>query len=221
MPLLYDEMFTCHNCGIIFQTKILGCYNTFGKRYSDLYIASEDDPQPILYQICKCPKCGFAGFTDEYRMLSLEEEEMAMAIKAAEDFTGKKAQEFNQGDGFIVVAKYSESHSLEEQVSLYLQASYAYRELKDPLLQKARTIVLELLEKIIEKKEFTFQSEEYYCYLAGEIARLLGENEKSLKYFKRALQVAPENSLVSKLTQHQLVHPSEVIRAEIFSHKIC
>jgi len=221
MPLLNDEMFTCLNCGIIFQTKIVACYNTFGQRYSDLYIASNDEPQPILHLICKCPKCGFAGYIDEYRMLSLEEEEMQEAVKAAEEFTGKNASEFNQGDGFLVIANYPGSQSQEERLAVYLQASYAYRILKDPLLTKVRRVILELLEEILEKKNFEFYTEDYYSYLAGEIARLLGQNDKSLKYFKRALTLASKDSIISKITQHQLTQPSEVIPKEIFSHKIC
>ncbi|MCK5298234.1 MAG: DUF2225 domain-containing protein, partial [Candidatus Heimdallarchaeota archaeon] len=137
--------------------------------------------------------------------------------KETEKFSGRKASEFNAGDGFIVISKYLVNKiSKESLVFVLLQASYAYRELGDPKLDDSRTLTLEIVEEVIEKQKFAENPEELYFYLAGELYRLLGNNEKSLKYFKEALEKADRNSRISKITQQQLTKPSEIIPESLF-----
>ena len=106
--------------------------------------------------------------------------------------------------------------SVESLVFLLLQATYAYRELGDPKLDDSRTLTLKIVEEVIEKQKFAENPEELYLYLAGELYRLLGNNEKSLKYFKEALEKADRNSRISKITQQQLTKPSEILPESLF-----
>ncbi|HUT82923.1 MAG TPA: DUF2225 domain-containing protein [Candidatus Bathyarchaeia archaeon] len=218
MPLLYDELFTCPNCEAIFQSKVLGCYNTFGLRYSDLYIASQEDPQPVLFQNNLCPKCGFSAFSVEFRVFDINLDIVRKAISKVEDFTGKKATNFNAGDGFLEIAEYLGNNMLETKISITLQATHAYRELKDSNLEKSRIYLLDLIEQILDQKTFKENPEELYLYLAGELNRLLKNENESLRYFKEAITKAPKISFISRITQYQLSTPGEIIPNEIFGH---
>ena len=104
MPLLHDELFTCPKCTVVFQTKILGAYDTFGERYSDLYIGSQQNPQPILHKVTICPKCGFSALTEDMRVIDVDEERVETTIKFVEKYTGRTHEDFNSGDGFIFLA---------------------------------------------------------------------------------------------------------------------
>jgi len=217
MTLLMDQLFTCPNCGVIFQSKVAGSYDTFGKKYSDFYVGSGSEPQPILHLNNICPKCGFTAYTIDFKIFSIDLEVVQKAIKKAEKFSGRKATEFNAGDGFIVISKYlGYEISKESLIFVLLQANYAYRELGDQKLDESRTLTLEILEDVIKMQKFKENPEELYLYLAGELHRLLGNNEKSLEYFKEALEKADKNSRISKITQQQLTKPSKVLPEGFF-----
>lgn len=217
MTLLMDRLFTCPNCEVIFQSKVASSYDTFGKKYSDFYVGSGSEPQPILHLNNICPKCGFAAYTIDFKVFSIDLDIVKKAIKETEKFSGRKATEFNAGDGFIVISKYlGKKVSVESLVFLLLQATYAYRELGDPKLDESRTLTLEIVEDVIKKQKFAENPEELYLYLAGELYRLLGNNEKSLKYFKEALEKADRKSRISKITQQQLTKPSEILPESLF-----
>jgi len=212
-----DQLFTCPNCEVIFQSKVAGSYDTFGKKYSDFYVGSGSDPQPILHLNNICPKCGFAAYTIDFKVFSIDLDIVKKAIKETEKFSGRKATKFNAGDGFIVISKYLDIEiSKESLIFVLLQANYAYRELCDQKLDESRTLTLVKVEDVIKKQEFKENPEELYLYLAGELHRLLGNNEKSLEYFKEALEKTDRNSRISKLTQQQLTKPSEVIPEGFF-----
>ena len=216
MPLLFDELFTCPNCEVVFQTKILGTYDTFGKSYSDLYIGSELDPQPILHHINICPKCGFAAFSHEFKTFDIEQTIVRKAISKVEKYTGKEPDKFNAGDGYLEIIEYSPAISNEEKSYLYLQACYAYRILNDKKLRSTRELTLKLIETIIDEEEFERNPKELYLYLAGEFHRLLDNEKKSLEYFNQALEIAEDDTFVKKITIHQLSKPSEEIPRKIF-----
>ncbi|MEA2070796.1 MAG: DUF2225 domain-containing protein [Asgard group archaeon] len=215
MPLLLDEQITCPKCSHSFETKILASYDTFGDQYSDLYIASENDPQPILHKIQLCPKCGFAAFTLEFNNNLILQRNVKKVIKKIENFTGKSASEFNVGDGYLEIAEYSSHLSLEERSHIMMQACYAYRELEDSLLSKARKKVLQSIQEIIENSQFKVNDKEVYYYLTGELLRLLGNNQKAEKYFNKTLTIAQKRSFIARLTKHQLTTPSEIIPENI------
>ncbi|NHJ49680.1 MAG: DUF2225 domain-containing protein [Asgard group archaeon] len=211
MPLLYDELFTCPNCSIIFQSKVLGGFNTFGKHYSDFYIGSQEDPQPILYEINICPKCGFSGFTIDLKSFSVDIELVQLAIEKVANFTGKKPSEFKAGDGYLVIANYLHNLNIEEKIGYYLKATYAYRELEDSMLESTRLEIINLIDEVLEKKKFVIQTKEFYLYLIGELYRLVGKTSESLMYFEKSLKIANKKSLISKLVEHQLKNPMEVL----------
>jgi hypothetical protein len=100
-----------------------------------------------------------------------------------------------------------------------MQASYAYRILADKNLDTARKLTLQTIEQILATKMFMTTSEDMYLYLAGELHRLLGNERESLKYFKLALEKADKNSVVSRLTEHQLKNPTEIVPKELFKNK--
>ena len=216
MPLLYEELFTCPNCNVIFQSKVLGGYNTFGESYSDLYVGSDDEPQPILHLINLCPKCGFAAYTIDFKTFDQDLEIIEPAIEKATEFTGKKPEQFNVGDGYLVIAYYLNNISLEQITFTLMQASYAYRILKDSNLNKVRELIIEKIKTILEKKIFVVNPEELYLYLIGELNRLIGNEKESLSYFKQALEKAEKNSFIKRITIHQLEKPNEIIPKEIF-----
>jgi uncharacterized protein (DUF2225 family) len=211
MPLLFDELFTCPNCETIFQSKVLGSYNTFGNHYSDFYIGSGENPQPILYQLNICPKCGFAAYPMDFRTFSIELEIVQKALNETSKLVNKKGSDFNAGDGFLLLAEYVPNLNLEDKIFIMLQASYAYRELNDNNLQKTRLKIISMLELLIEKDQFERQTKEFYLYLLGEMYRLVENIEKSLQYFKQALEKSNKKSLITKLVEHQLKSPSEIL----------
>ncbi|MHA1212440.1 MAG: DUF2225 domain-containing protein [Candidatus Heimdallarchaeota archaeon] len=216
MPLLFDELFTCPNCEIIFQAKILGVYNSFGERYSDLYIAAEEEPQPILLQINLCPKCGFAAYTADFKTFDIELLYVRDAIKAIEKYSGRPATEFNPGDGYLEMAEYLGRTSLENKIFFTLQAIYSYRELEDVIITKTRRHLLKMIKAILKTKDYQTNPEEFFLYLAGELHRLLGEQDQSLAYFEKAIALAPKDSIISRITQYQLTTPNEIIPKKIF-----
>ena len=195
MPLYSGELFTCPNCEAIFQSKIAQSYDTFGNYYSDLYKASAEDPQPVLHLINICPKCGFAAFTQDFKVFDLDLKDVRKAINDIEKITGKPANEFNAGDGYLVITEYLSTISIEQRAFIMMQASYAYRILSDKNLAKAREMTLKTIEQILATKMFMTTSEDMYLYLAGELNRLLGKEDESLKYFKQALEKADKNSI--------------------------
>ncbi len=220
MPLILDELFTCPNCSVVFQSEILGSYNTFGHCYSDLYIASTDSPQHILLLINICPKCGFSAFTADYK--SFIEEDLVnfnVALKNVVDFTQKTFTEFNAGDGYLLISEYSKNLTKEQKSFTQMQACHAYRFLEDKNLKKTRRIVLESIEEILRDRDFLKNPEELYFYLAGEINRLLGNNQKANGYFQKALEKAEKDSFVNRITVFQLSNPSEIIPRKIFGKK--
>jgi uncharacterized protein (DUF2225 family) len=217
MPLIKEELFTCPNCDTKFMSEVLASYNTFGKHYSDLYTGSSDNPQPILHHINLCPSCGFAAFTLDFKTKEFNKEKVQKAIDWVEEFTGKKAEDFTPGDGYLEIAKYIHDVNLEQQSYIIMQSCYAYRELDDETsLQKARKLALEKVEEIIQKESFIDNDEELYYYLAGELTRLLGNEKKALTYYQKALTLASKNSFVYRLTKHQLSNPSEIIPKKVF-----
>jgi uncharacterized protein (DUF2225 family) len=217
MTMLMDQLFTCPNCEVIFQSKVAGSYDTFGRKYSDFYVGSSSDPQPILHLNNICPKCGFAAYTIDFKVFSIDLDIVKNAIIETEKFSGRKATEFNAGDGFILISKYLENEiSKESLVFVLLQANYAYRELVDQKLDESRKLTLETVESVLEKELYKENPVELFLYLAGELNRLLGNNEMSLKYFKEALEKAEKTSRISKITQQQLTKPSEIIPEGFF-----
>ncbi len=221
MTMLMDQLFTCPNCEVIFQSKVAATYNTFGKKYSDFYIGSNTEPQPILHLNNICPKCGFAAYTIDFKVFSIDLDIVKNAIKETENFSGRKATEFNAGDGYIVISKYLENEiSKESLVFVLLQANYAYRELADEKLQASRELTLNVVEEVLKQQLFKENPEELFLYLAGELYRLIGNNEKSLDYFKKALEKADKQSRISKIIQLQLTKPSEILPDELFKNSI-
>ena len=217
MTMLMDQLFTCPNCEVIFQSKVAATYNTFGKKYSDFYVGSSTEPQPILHLNNICPKCGFAAYTIDFKVFSIDLDIVKKAIKETEIFSGRKATEFNAGDGYIVISKYLENEiSKESLVFVLLQANYAYRELADKKLKDSRELTLKTVENVLEKHLYTENPVELFLYLAGELHRLLGNTEKSLIYFKKALEKADKQSRISKITQQQLTKPSEILPDNFF-----
>ncbi|MBK5113635.1 MAG: DUF2225 domain-containing protein [Candidatus Heimdallarchaeota archaeon] len=217
MTMLMDQLFTCPNCEVIFQSKVAGSYDTFGRKYSDFYVGSSSDPQPILHLNNICPKCGFAAYTIDFKVFSIDLDIVKNAIIETEKFSGRKATEFNAGDGFILISKYLENEiSKESLVFVLLQANYAYRELDDQKLDESRKLTLETVESVLEKELYKENPVELFLYLAGELNRLLDNNEMSLKYFKEALEKAEKTSRISKITQQQLTKPSEIIPEGFF-----
>lgn len=217
MPLLLEELFTCPNCTIVFKSETLGSYDTFGTGYSDLYIASEEDPQPVLLLINICPKCGFSAFTADYK--SFQEEDLVNldeSIKKVEDFTQKTCTEFNVGDGYLLISEYSKTLSKEQRSFTKMQACHAYRFLADNNLEKTRRIVLQSIEEILSDGVFQKNPEELYLYLAGELNRLLGNYQNATDYLQKALEKAEKDSFVYRITIHQLSNPSEIIPRKIF-----
>ncbi|MHA1433419.1 MAG: DUF2225 domain-containing protein [Candidatus Heimdallarchaeota archaeon] len=219
MPLYKDELFTCPNCEAIFQSKIVESYDTFGDYYSDLYKASEEDPQSVLHLINVCPKCGFAAFTQDFKVFDVDIEDVRKSISTIEKITEKPANEFNAGDGYLQIADYLTTISIEQRAFIKMQASYAYRILDDKNLNKARELTLETIEQILATKMFMVTSEDMYLYLAGELHRLLGNEDESLKYFKLALEKSDKKSIVSRLTEHQLKTPMEIVPKKLFIKK--
>lgn len=219
MPLYADELFTCPNCKAIFQSKVAQSYDTFGNYYSDLYKASEEDPQPVLHLINICPKCGFAAFTQDFKVFDFDLEDVEKAITTVEKITGKPATEFNAGDGYLEITEYLSTISIEQRAFIKMQASYAYRILGDKNLVKARELTLATIEQILTTKMFMTTTEDMYLYLAGEMHRLLGNESESLKYFKLAIEKADKNSIVSRLTEHQLKTPMEIVPKELLTKK--
>ena len=181
-----------------------------------MYYSSQEDPQPILHLINICPKCGFAAYTADFNMLDFDLQKIKQAIAKIEKFSSRKATKFNAGDGYLEINEYLDNLSLEKKLAIQLQASYAYRELKDENLKKVRQHILKTLEEILRKKAFNQNPEEFYLYLIGEIHRLLGNDKESFRYFKQILLKVDKNSLISKITQNQLSNPGEIIPNEIF-----
>lgn len=217
MPLILDELFTCPNCSVVFQSKTLGSYNTFGHCYSDLYIASTEDPQHILLLINICPKCGFTAFTADYKSFVGEDlVNYEKALKEVEEFTKKKFTEFNAGDGFLLISEYSKHLTKEQKSFTLMQACHAYRFLGDKNLEKTRRSVLQSIEDILSDGVFKKNPKELYLYLAGELNRLFGNTKKANDYFQKALEKAEKESFVYKITIHQLSSPSEIIPRKIF-----
>lgn len=217
MSLIYEELFTCPNCEVIFQTNVLGSYNTFGECYSDLYVGCNTNPQPILHLINICPKCGFAAYTIDYNSFDIDLSLAKEAITHVENFTGKKAGNFNAGDGFLEIAEYIPNISLEQKSFILMQASYAYRFLKDSNLSKTRELILKIIELVLQEKKFQNNPEELYIYLAGELNRLIDNQKKALAYFEKALEKAEKNSFIERITIHQLSTPKDIIPKEIFN----
>ncbi|MHA1440668.1 MAG: DUF2225 domain-containing protein [Candidatus Heimdallarchaeota archaeon] len=211
MPLYEDRLFTCPNCEAIFQSKVATTYDTFGAYYSDLFKASEEDPQPVLHLT--------NIFTQDFKVFDVDLEDVQKAISKIEKITGKPANEFNAGDGYLQIAEYLSTISIEQRAFIKMQATYAYRILEDKNLDKARELTLETIEHILETKIFMTTSEDMYLYLAGELHRLLGNESESLKYFKLAIEKSDKNSIVSRLTEHQLKSPKEIIPKELFVKK--
>ncbi|MHA1156480.1 MAG: DUF2225 domain-containing protein [Candidatus Heimdallarchaeota archaeon] len=217
MPLTLDELFTCPNCSVVFQSKTLGSYNTFGTCYSDLYIASNEDPQHILLLINICPKCGFSAFTADFK--SFQKEDLVNfdeALKFVEEFTQKTFTEFNAGDGYLLISEYSKHLTQEQKSYTQMQACHSYRFLDDKNLEKTRRIVLQSTLDILNDRIFKKNPEELYLYIAGELNRLLGNNQKANEYFQKALEKAEKESFVYKITIHQLSNPNEIIPRKIF-----
>ena len=217
MPLLYDELFTCPNCNAVFQSKILGSYDTFGAGYSDLYIASEQDPQPIIHMINTCPKCGFSAFTADYKSIVKDDlVKLEEAIKKVEKFTQKSAKDFNAGDGYLLISEYQKNITAEQKSYTKMQACHAYRFLNDKNLEKTRETVLRSVEGILDEGVFQKNPQELYLYLAGELNRILGFEEKANNYYKKALEIAEKDSFVYRITIHQLTNPNEIIPRIVF-----
>ncbi|NHJ84086.1 MAG: DUF2225 domain-containing protein [Asgard group archaeon] len=212
MTLIFEELYTCPNCQAIFQSKTLGSYDTFGLNYSDLYVASEREPQPVVYLINICPKCGFSAYTMDFRMNSIDMDYVDQAIQETETFSGKKATDFGAGEGYLVIAHYLRNEPVNRRTSVLLQASYAYRESKETeLLKKTRELILDYIKEVIEKEAFDENPKEMYLYLAGELNRLLGKEETSLEFFKQALELTDKKSILSRVIEHQLKNPSEIL----------
>ena len=217
LPLLFDELFTCPNCDAVFQSKVLASYDTFGTGYSDLYIASEQDPQPILHLINICPKCGFAAFSADFKSFTKEDlSKLPEALETVKKFTQKQPDEFNAGDGYLLISEYSQNFTEEQKSFTKMQACHAYRFLEDNNLAKTRKSVLESTERILNSGVFEKNPKELYLYLAGELHRLLGEEERALEYFRKALEIAVKDSFVYQITIHQLSTPNETIPRKIF-----
>ncbi|MBD3192726.1 MAG: DUF2225 domain-containing protein [Candidatus Heimdallarchaeota archaeon] len=210
MTLLFEELFSCPICDTKFMSKVLGVYNTFGPRYSDLYTCSEENPQPILHQIHLCPKCGFGGYKSNFQNFTFEIDEVKECIKKVEILTEKNVTEFNVGDGFLEIAYYQQN-TLEEQALLKLQASYAYRELKDSNVVLARRLVIKDIEQILEQQSFRENPKEMYLYLIGELHRLLENQEEAQHYFEQILTEENNNSYFAFLAKKQLNHPEKIV----------
>ncbi|MFW9922351.1 MAG: DUF2225 domain-containing protein [Candidatus Thorarchaeota archaeon] len=217
MTLLLEELFTCPNCKVVFQAKVAASYDTFGNHYSDLYFASGKDPQPILYLIHICPKCGFAAYTIYFKSFEISLDLVKDAINKIEAILQKKPSQFNPGDGYLEIAEYISNYiSKEQKVFSQLHACYAYRELQDNNLKLARELTLKTIKEVLLESKFQAENEEYYLYLAGELNRLLGKNRESLEYFELASKIVKKGTLVYKLVTHQLVNPSNILPKEIF-----
>ena len=67
------------------------------------------------------------------------------------------------------------------------------------------------IKKVLEKEAFDENPKEMYLYLAGELNRLLGKEKTSLEYFKQALELVEKRSILSRVIEHQLTNPAEIL----------
>ncbi|MHA1462714.1 MAG: hypothetical protein ACTSQ0_06575, partial [Candidatus Heimdallarchaeota archaeon] len=120
------------------------------------------------------------------------------------------------GDGYLLISEYSKHLTQEQKSYTQMQACHSYRFLDDKNLEKTRRIVLQSTLDILNDRIFKKNPEELYLYIAGELNRLLGNNQKANEYFQKALEKAEKESFVYKITIHQLSNPNEIIPRKIF-----
>jgi uncharacterized protein (DUF2225 family) len=197
---LYDKKCVCHHCETTFYTKrVRSGSQAILKRDADFCTYyKEQKLNPIVYTVHVCPVCGFA-FTDQFAQKLLPAakklvQEHITAKWTPKDFGGVRSH--TDALACYKLAIYAaeltgEAHSVKAGLYLRLAWLFRFRGNKEEENRFLSLAVREYEQSYIHS-DYTIgdkeMSEVRILYLIGELMRRVGQFDKAILYFSKALE---------------------------------
>lgn len=213
-----EKTLNCPLCLKSFNTIVINKSSLKVKiRESDFHIIYHDY-SPLLYEAIVCSNCGFAGLRDQFEEVSISNKKFLrnyynkkkiLPIPKINDFINRNYEDaemaFNQAVNWGKILKTSSF----KIAGIILRAAWLCREQGDEKKEK------NYLGKAILYYEKAYSSERIInsplgepgaAYIAGELYRRLGENNKAFIWFNSAIrsQNIKKHPLINKLSRQQL-----------------
>lgn len=145
---------------------------------------------PIIYDVIVCPSCFYAGTATDYKKLKAKDMEILFSDKRTSNFDYRKNRTIDMAlesyDLAIECKKKADKPNDALMGNLYLKKAWIYRNIKEKNGElKSLTEALHYYEKkyLTADNVGGSLSENGLAYLIAELARRVGDYNKSTKYF--------------------------------------
>jgi uncharacterized protein (DUF2225 family) len=216
MTMIEEQSFTCpvdgevFEDGIVLSTNQMGTHTDFKPVVGGLF--------PFPFYVHACPKCGFAGYEEDF------------STEYSEDFkdwvTSGLAAELQSGPlyggiKYLLAARCA--HKLgkpgREVADLYLRGAWCAQDEEAPELEaRCREEAAKLFEEALESGEIEDKGRASVTYLVGELHRRLGSAETANDWFdKVAGEVvdSQEQGWLLKAAKMQKESPTDIFPEDL------
>ena len=183
MTTIREIKFTCPIDGEVFEdsavmsTNQMGAHTDFKPVVGGLF--------PLPFYVHACPKCGFAGFEEEFagkyddNFKEWVLAELRGELENAELYGGLK---------YLLAARCAEHLGRQQRIvaDLYLRGAWCAQEEESPELEmRCRKEAAARFEKALQSGELGSDERASVTYLVGELHRRLGNDNEAAAWFDR------------------------------------
>jgi len=215
MTILGFEEISCACCGKPFEISFLYSTNNLGQEGTDFHGRALGF-QPLYTEAQTCPSCGFSGSGDELKNTKLDE-----YLKAFIDaeirplLKDLKEEMIPPWISFEYAARIAlwRGIPINEIGHLYHMAAWCCDDCEEKEQEKRyREKAIEPFEKALQKNEIAKNEIGRHSYLIGENYRRIGDREKAVLWYDRAIEAAgqyPGQERLVALSIQQKTDPQE------------
>lgn len=214
MSSLFDRSYTCQVCGNSFTSKQVKTSAIRAKERKKDFHAIFSGENPTYYGVICCPKCGYAKFENDFKLV-LESSEKAIIENTisshwrTQNFCEERNTEIAINVHRVALASYK-VHSAKQSVvgKLNLRLAWFNRELGvDDEAKRYTEMALSafLSSYEIERFEEIPEKELEIIYLIGELNRQLGNYKEAIRWFDMTIrhEYAYKNRLLKQYAKEQ------------------
>lgn len=214
MTLLQPHAFACPLCGAAFESQVVAQTDSFGRQHSDLYKEAEG-VQPVCYFVHTCPECGYSGYEGDFSPQAFDPafREMVCRLITPE----VKARPVGTNGNFYLAALCADGRGAPAGVvaRIYHMGAWCYRMKADRdgelfFLLEAQAC----FERALRQDETPPEDLAVYTYLAGDIARRLGDPARASGFYGKVEQVLREHGgdpRIGEFARRQIASPSDYL----------
>ncbi|HMK47803.1 MAG TPA: DUF2225 domain-containing protein [Methanocella sp.] len=212
MTTLQTHRFTCPLCGNMFDSTIITSTNTTGPMHSDMY-REASGAQPICFFTHTCNNCGYSGFDGDFQPQPFSTE---FRRRVTENITPEvRARQISTNGHYYLVALCAEWQRAPALGlgRIYHMGAWCHRSRNEPEKEKFYLDkAAEYFERGIASGESS-ESRAMYTYIVGDIHRRLGDREKAVEWYRKAIEAVKfgGDSKIGEMAEKQISDPKDIL----------